>query len=141
MTVSLRPRELGAVLRCDYHGCSASLTTGQILVRPIRAAARARDWIRGLDPGSGDREGGGRPSNRRADICPTHAVEERRKHAERSAVRVARQARRDALLKLSLPERDAERKRMRNAAAKARRAKRKASSERVDATIVRAVAR
>jgi hypothetical protein len=125
MTVTIHPRETGATVRCDYHACSAKLTTGQILIRPIRAYAKTQGWIRGLDPGSGDADGG-RPSNRRWDVCPTHAIDERRKCDERRQAGAARRARRDDLLKMTPEERTAERRRLANAAAKARRAKQKA---------------
>ena len=129
MTVTLHPRETGATVRCDYHGCHRQLTTGQILIKPIRAYARSLGWIRGLDPGSGgpDNENG-RPSNTQCDICPTHAVEERRKCDERNTAKNARRARRDALARMTFAEKLADQRRVRNASAKARRKRRKESA-------------
>jgi len=122
MTVTIHPRETGATIRCDYHGCPHRLSTGQILIGPIRAYAKTVGWIRGLDPGSGGPDSeNGRPSNRTDDICPTHAVEERRKHEERTASRRAWRERRDARAKMTLEEKLADQRRVRNAAAKARR--------------------
>ena len=122
MTVTIHPRETGATIRCDYHDCPRILTTGQILIRPIRAYASTLGWIRGLDPGSGGPDDeDGRPPNTKCDICPVHAVDERRKRDERNTASNARRARRDELRKMSFEERLQETRRVRNAAAKARR--------------------
>lgn len=122
MTVTIHPRETGATVRCNYHGCPHTLVTGQILVSAIRAYAKSVGWIRGLDKGSGDADGG-RPSNRRWDICPEHAVKERRSYDERSAAQIARRKKRDELLAMPLPERAARAKAMRAEARKRHRAK------------------
>lgn len=128
MTVTLHPRETGATVRCNYHGCHRTLTTGQVLIGQIRAYARSLGWIRGMDPGSGGPDDeNGRPSNVRWDICPTHAVDERRKYEERNAAKHARIARRDDLRRMSFEDRLADQRRVRNAAAKARRKRHKES--------------
>lgn len=129
MTVTIHPRETGCTLRCNYAGCTQALTTGQIQVKLIRAYAKAVGWIRGLDKGSGSGETGGRSPNRRWDICPVHAVEEQAALVERKRVAAEARAARHAALKLSLPERIAKQKLARNAAAKARRARKKAAAE------------
>jgi len=130
MTVTIHPRETGATIRCDYHGCPRILTTGQILIRPIREYASTLGWIRGLDPGSGGpNDENGRPSNLKHDICPVHAVDERRNRDKRNAASNARRARRDELHKMSLEERLQETRRVRNAAAKARRKRKRQLAE------------
>lgn len=122
MTVTILPRERGATIRCDCHGCPHALTTGQILVKAIRAYARSMHWIRGLDPGTGSPDTGGRPSNRSWDICPTHAVEEREKCDARRRAGSAMRKRRDELRAMTGAQRLEERKRMRKAARERRRA-------------------
>lgn len=130
MSVRLHPRETGATMRCNYSGCVETLTTGQCGVRLIRAYAKTVGWIRGLDPGSGSSDGG-RPSNRRWDVCPVHAVEELAAQERRQATGAARRARRDELRGMTPEERLAETKRVRNASARKRyRAKKAAAAVR-----------
>jgi hypothetical protein len=104
MSATVHPREHGVTLRCNYADCSATHTTALIGVRRNRKAAASAGWIRGLDKARArPRPGGGRPPNRRWDICPEHAVEERRRADERKRVAAERRAARDAKRK----ERDA----------------------------------
>lgn len=135
MSVHIQPRELGATLRCDYHNCPAVLVTGQILVRAIRKYALTVGWIRGMDPGSGDPDTFGRPSNLRADICPEHAVEEKRRWTERNAAKLARQDRRRLRAQMTYEERLADDRAMANAAAKKRRKKRKQQAAQLTALV------
>lgn len=130
MSVSILSRNRGVCLRCNYDGCLASVTTAQVQAKLIRAYAPTVGWIRGLDPGSGSGKlGTGRPANRRWDICPEHAVIERERAAERKLASDERRAERS---RPPTPEVLAERKLKRqtkaNAAAKARRLRRKAAA-------------
>ena len=127
MSVTIHAREMGATVRCNYHGCKATLTTGRIGVRAIRAYAKTQAWIRGLDPGSGtiDSEGG-RPSNRKWDVCPEHAGVERRARDERRVAGSMRRLRRDELRKIPPADRLEARRVARNTAARVSRVNRKA---------------
>lgn len=90
MTARRLPRELGCVLTCNYPGCAARLQTGQIHLRGIRVYAATLGWIRGLDRGWHGKDGSGRASNLRWDICPEHAAVERQRKTERDARTEAR---------------------------------------------------
>lgn len=125
MSCTILSRNRGASLRCNYDGCEASLTTAQIQVGLIRAYARTQAWIRGLDPGSGSPETGGRPANRRWDICPEHAEVELERAATRKTTSDARRAER---ARSPTPEVLVERKTVRRAKAKARRLRRKGAA-------------
>lgn len=129
MTVTILPRQLGARLSCNYPGCDECLVTGQTVKRGLRTHAATIGWIRGLDPGNRHKDGGGRLPNRRWDICPVHAVEERAKRDLRrqrgEEMRAARDARRSLPLEEQVAFRAAARKASRERA-KAKRAARKA---------------
>jgi Zn-finger nucleic acid-binding protein len=124
MTVSILTRERGTVMRCN--GCGVTCTTASIRKSACRAYGATLGWIRGLDPGSGTPlSEGGRPSNTRNDYCPTCANVERSRYDVRKAVGAARRARRAELAKLSPEERMAERRRVKNAASKQSRDRKK----------------
>lgn len=105
MTVSVLPRQLGARLSCNHPGCDECLVTGQIVKRGLRVYAHSIGWIRGMDPGSGNRTSvNGRKANGRWDICPAHAVEEIAKRDARLARGAEMRAARDARRVLPLEE-------------------------------------
>lgn len=83
MSVTILSRGRGVCMRCNYDACAATLMTAQVQAKLVRVYAGSQGWIRGLDPGSGSPDTGGRPANRRWDICPEHAVAERQRAAER----------------------------------------------------------
>jgi len=132
MTATILTRNRGACLRCNYDNCPHGVTTAQIQAKLIRGYAASVGWIRGLDPGSGSPDTGGRPANRRWDICPEHAIIERERAKAR---KLAADERRKERAKPPTPEVMAERALRRrtkaNAAAKARRARRAAAAEQV----------
>jgi len=124
MSVSILTRERGTVIRCN--GCGSTCTTASIRKSACRAYGASLGWIRGLDPGSGTPlSDGGRPANTRNDCCPTCAVGERERRDARKAVGAARRARRAELAKLSPEAKLAERRRVKNAAAKRSRDRKK----------------
>jgi sRNA-binding protein len=116
MTATILSRDRGAALRCNYDGCPHGITTAQIQAGLIRAYAASVGWIRGLDSGSGSPDTGGRPANRRWDICPEHAVVERERAKQR---KLAADERRKERTKPPTPE---------VLAARTRRARRKANA-------------
>jgi hypothetical protein len=102
--------------------------TGNVRIRVNRLHAAGLGWCRGLDKGSGTKDSEtGRPSNRRWDLCPAHALAERDRHLERNAASIARRARRAELAKMPPTMRLAEARTMANKAAKRRREAAKAA--------------
>lgn len=90
MTARRLPRELGCVLTCNYPGCTAEIRTSNIRFDANRSYAATQGWIRGLDRGWSGKDGSGRASNLRWDICPEHAIVERTRKQERDARTEAR---------------------------------------------------
>lgn len=82
MSVTILPRELGAVLCCN--GCDKTLRTAQILKGAIRAYATTIGWGRGL-----------RRKNKRRDLCDDCMPGERELVAKQKEKREKRRLERD----------------------------------------------
>lgn len=89
MSCRLLERQRGAILECN--GCDATLITGQIEKRLIRAYGASIGWIRGLWGGSRKV-----PSTKKHDYCPSCAPAERAALAAKKQARIDREKARDA---------------------------------------------